>query len=241
MLDGRRVLAHIRASKSPKPGTRILIDGGGDALLLARHDALFELEFSEDVLPLLDRVGHMPLPPYIDRPDEDADRERYQTVYAQRAGAVAAPTAGLPRIRSSTDCFASASRRTTSWRQTGRWASGSKAQRGRSRLSCCSTNIHATASGGRPRCTPPTPLRVPPRALCRRPWSSYRAAGAPRLPQREELAYLSARMRTVEVNVIGVLNGIHLSFGLLKATPGAHVIDRFADRQPAFYGPIVEG
>ncbi|MFG3454782.1 tRNA preQ1(34) S-adenosylmethionine ribosyltransferase-isomerase QueA [Stutzerimonas stutzeri] len=95
VLDGRRVLAHIRASKSPKPGTRILIDGGGDALMLARHDALFELEFSEDVLPLLDRVGHMPLPPYIDRPDEDADRERYQTVYAQRAGAVAAPTAGL--------------------------------------------------------------------------------------------------------------------------------------------------
>lgn len=95
VLDGRRVLVHIRASKSPKPGTRILIDGGGDALMLARHDALFELEFSEDVLPLLDRVGHMPLPPYIDRPDEDADRERYQTVYAQRAGAVAAPTAGL--------------------------------------------------------------------------------------------------------------------------------------------------
>jgi len=95
VLDGRRVLAHIRASKSPKPGTHILIDGGGDALMLARHDALFELEFSEDVLPLLDRVGHMPLPPYIDRPDEDADRERYQTVYAQRAGAVAAPTAGL--------------------------------------------------------------------------------------------------------------------------------------------------
>ena len=65
VLDGRRVVAHIRASKSPKPGTRILIDGGGDALMLARHDALFELEFSEDVLPLLDRVGHMPLPPYM--------------------------------------------------------------------------------------------------------------------------------------------------------------------------------
>ncbi|MFP3334552.1 S-adenosylmethionine:tRNA ribosyltransferase-isomerase, partial [Pseudomonas sp. SIMBA_064] len=49
----------------------------------------------EEVLPLLERVGHMPLPPYIDRPDEGADRERYQTVYAERAGAVAAPTAGL--------------------------------------------------------------------------------------------------------------------------------------------------
>ncbi|MEG0886737.1 MAG: S-adenosylmethionine:tRNA ribosyltransferase-isomerase, partial [Janthinobacterium sp.] len=63
--------------------------------MVARHDALFELRFAEEVLPLLDRVGHMPLPPYIDRPDEGADRERYQTVYAERAGAVAAPTAGL--------------------------------------------------------------------------------------------------------------------------------------------------
>src|SRR3989344_3658835 len=63
--------------------------------LVARHDALFELRFAEEVLPLLERVGHMPLPPYIDRPDEQADRERYQTVYADRAGAVAAPTAGL--------------------------------------------------------------------------------------------------------------------------------------------------
>ncbi|WP_407291705.1 tRNA preQ1(34) S-adenosylmethionine ribosyltransferase-isomerase QueA [Stutzerimonas zhaodongensis] len=95
VLDGRRVLAHIRSSKSPKPGARIHIDGGGEALMLVRHDALFELEFDEDVLPLLERVGHMPLPPYIDRADEAADRERYQTVYAQRAGAVAAPTAGL--------------------------------------------------------------------------------------------------------------------------------------------------
>ena len=63
--------------------------------MLARHDALFELGFSEEVLPLLERVGHMPLPPYIDRADDAADRERYQTVYAERAGAVAAPTAGL--------------------------------------------------------------------------------------------------------------------------------------------------
>ncbi|MFV3367470.1 tRNA preQ1(34) S-adenosylmethionine ribosyltransferase-isomerase QueA [Pseudomonas sp. NY15435] len=95
VLDSHRVLAHVRSSKSPKPGSRILIDGGGEAEMLLRHDALFELGFSEEVLPLLERVGHMPLPPYIDRPDEDADRERYQTVYAERAGAVAAPTAGL--------------------------------------------------------------------------------------------------------------------------------------------------
>jgi S-adenosylmethionine:tRNA ribosyltransferase-isomerase len=95
VLDSHRVLAHVRSSKSPKPGGRILIEGGGEAEMLARHDALFELRFDEDVLPLLNRVGHMPLPPYIDRPDEEADRERYQTVYAERVGAVAAPTAGL--------------------------------------------------------------------------------------------------------------------------------------------------
>jgi S-adenosylmethionine:tRNA ribosyltransferase-isomerase len=95
VLDSHRVLAHVRSSKSPKPGTTLLIDGGGEAEMLARHDALFELKFAEEVLPLLERVGHMPLPPYIDRPDEDSDRERYQTVYARHAGAVAAPTAGL--------------------------------------------------------------------------------------------------------------------------------------------------
>jgi S-adenosylmethionine:tRNA ribosyltransferase-isomerase len=95
VLDQHRVLAHVRSSKSPKPGSLIHIEGGGEAQMLARHDALFELKFAEEVLPLLERVGHMPLPPYIDRPDEAADRERYQTVYAEKAGAVAAPTAGL--------------------------------------------------------------------------------------------------------------------------------------------------
>lgn len=95
VVGNRSVLAHVRSSKSPKAGSKILLDGGGEAEMIARHDALFELEFDEDVLPLLERIGHMPLPPYIDRPDDAADRERYQTVYAQRAGAVAAPTAGL--------------------------------------------------------------------------------------------------------------------------------------------------
>lgn len=95
VLDARRVLAHVRASKSPKTGSRIIVEGGAVAVMVARHDTLFELDFDQDVLPLLERVGHMPLPPYIDRADEPADRERYQTVYAQKAGAVAAPTAGL--------------------------------------------------------------------------------------------------------------------------------------------------
>jgi S-adenosylmethionine:tRNA ribosyltransferase-isomerase len=97
VLDSHRVLAHVRSSKSPKPGSLIHIEGGGEAEMLARHDALFELRFGEEVLPLLERVGHMPLPPYIDRADDASDRERYQTVYSDRAkaGAVAAPTAGL--------------------------------------------------------------------------------------------------------------------------------------------------
>src|SRR5690606_18636511 len=95
VLASHRVMAHVRSSKSPKPGSRILLEGGSGAEMLARHDTLFELRFDEPVLALLERIGHMPLPPYIDRPDEAADRERYQTVYARNAGAVAAPTAGL--------------------------------------------------------------------------------------------------------------------------------------------------
>lgn len=99
MLDDKRVLAHVRASKAPKPGAELLL---GDALdvratMLARHDTLFEIEFhdSREVLDILNHIGHMPLPPYIDRPDEEADRELYQTVYSAKPGAVAAPTAGL--------------------------------------------------------------------------------------------------------------------------------------------------
>lgn len=97
MLDEHTVLAHVRCSKSPKPGSKIILDGGVNVTMVARHDALFELRFedSRNVLDVLENVGHMPLPPYIDRPDEDSDKERYQTVYNKNPGAVAAPTAGL--------------------------------------------------------------------------------------------------------------------------------------------------
>ena len=97
LLDEHRVLAHIRCSKSPKPGSEILLEGKVKATMVARHDALFELEFSSEqpVLKVLEDIGHMPLPPYIDRPDEESDKERYQTVYNEKPGAVAAPTAGL--------------------------------------------------------------------------------------------------------------------------------------------------
>jgi S-adenosylmethionine:tRNA ribosyltransferase-isomerase len=99
LLDEHTVLAHVRASKSPKPGTALLLGEQEQyrAEMVTRHDALFEIRFQSDasVLDILNDIGHMPLPPYIDRPDEDADKERYQTVYNQKPGAVAAPTAGL--------------------------------------------------------------------------------------------------------------------------------------------------
>lgn len=97
LIDQHGVLAHIRASKSPKVGAELLLEGKVKATMVARHGALFELKFSgkTSVLDILNDIGHMPLPPYIDRPDEDSDRERYQTVYNEKPGAVAAPTAGL--------------------------------------------------------------------------------------------------------------------------------------------------
>ena len=88
-------LVHIRASKSPKAGATLLFDNGFSALMLGRVDDLFELEFSVPLLAMLDEIGHMPLPPYIDREDTQEDKTRYQTVYANQPGAVAAPTAGL--------------------------------------------------------------------------------------------------------------------------------------------------
>lgn len=91
------VLAHVRASKALKPEQKVSLEDGSELVMLDRDDALFRLRTAhgEPVLDLLERAGHMPLPPYVDRPDEGADRERYQTVYAREAGAVAAPTAGL--------------------------------------------------------------------------------------------------------------------------------------------------
>ena len=102
-LEGGSALAHVRASKSSKPGTAILItpDEMSDATEFSvrvegRRDALFELVVDSGSWPeILKTYGHIPLPPYIERSDNAKDRERYQTVFAQRDGAVAAPTAGL--------------------------------------------------------------------------------------------------------------------------------------------------
>ena len=97
MFDDKRFLAHVRASKAPKPGTELLLEGSAKVRMNQRHDELFELEVMDDepVLDMLERLGHMPLPPYIDRPDNEEDKARYQTVYNEKPGAVAAPTAGL--------------------------------------------------------------------------------------------------------------------------------------------------
>lgn len=95
LLDGSSALALLRASHPPKAGQWIRIGPGDRALVKARHGDLFELQFEEGVLDLLDRLGDVPLPPYIARRPSALDESRYQTVYAKEDGAVAAPTAGL--------------------------------------------------------------------------------------------------------------------------------------------------
>jgi S-adenosylmethionine:tRNA ribosyltransferase-isomerase len=97
LLDDHRLLAQCRASKPPKAGQTLHLEGGVRARVRGREGEFYELEFEgAEALPaVLERIGHMPLPPYIERADEAADRERYQTVYARVPGAVAAPTAGL--------------------------------------------------------------------------------------------------------------------------------------------------
>ena len=95
LQNERDVLAHIRASKSPKPDTTMLLRDGVTAEVVGREGELFALRFSTDVAALMDAQGEMPLPPYLNRDAEMDDVERYQTVYARDPGAVAAPTAGL--------------------------------------------------------------------------------------------------------------------------------------------------
>ncbi|VAW72369.1 S-adenosylmethionine:tRNA ribosyltransferase-isomerase, partial [hydrothermal vent metagenome] len=101
VLDEHHILAQVRASKSPKAGGQMLLEQAIQASMLARDGDLFKLQLtslnepSDTVLQLLEKHGHMPLPPYIEREDEVDDLQRYQTIYAKHAGAVAAPTAGL--------------------------------------------------------------------------------------------------------------------------------------------------
>ncbi len=97
LLDAHRLLAQIRASRSPKPGSMLRIADAFDAEVIARQDDLFLLEIRSQtpVIELIDQYGSLPLPPYISHKADDHDEERYQTVFARELGAVAAPTAGL--------------------------------------------------------------------------------------------------------------------------------------------------
>lgn len=95
VLGEFEALAFIRASHAPKPGSRIRLSGDIALDVLARQDDLTQLRFPRPVLDVLDEVGRLPLPPYIEHAPTADDEARYQTVYADKPGAVAAPTAGL--------------------------------------------------------------------------------------------------------------------------------------------------
>ncbi len=96
LLSDTQVLAMIRASRAPQIDSEIHLENGDKAKVLNKEDGFYILEFTTDsLLQLLEDVGHIPLPPYIDRADNPEDLSRYQTVYAKHDGAVAAPTAGL--------------------------------------------------------------------------------------------------------------------------------------------------
>ena len=102
IVSPQQALVHMRSSRSPKPGSVVEIFSkdrsgvAGEVSVLGREEALFLVEAQHEALTvLIDRCGHMPLPPYIERAEEQADLDRYQTVYAKKEGAVAAPTAGL--------------------------------------------------------------------------------------------------------------------------------------------------
>lgn len=97
VLTDTEAQAHIKSSKAPKVGAKLELDGGIWVEVTAREGALFRLCLISDLewYSLLEQIGHVPLPPYIDREDELSDHERYQTVYAKVDGSVAAPTAGL--------------------------------------------------------------------------------------------------------------------------------------------------
>ncbi|MGO9931885.1 MAG: tRNA preQ1(34) S-adenosylmethionine ribosyltransferase-isomerase QueA [Steroidobacteraceae bacterium] len=94
-LSANTALAHVRSSKGLRDGAAVQLAAGQSARMLGRENELFRLEFSCDVLEFFESHGEIPLPPYISRAAQEADRERYQTVYARVRGAVAAPTAGL--------------------------------------------------------------------------------------------------------------------------------------------------
>jgi S-adenosylmethionine:tRNA ribosyltransferase-isomerase len=99
VIGDREVIAHMKVSKKPPLGTTLAMHGGFTATLTGRwpdaQSALFRFALSDDPYALMERHGHVPLPPYIEHGDGAQDEERYQTVFAKNPGAIAAPTAAL--------------------------------------------------------------------------------------------------------------------------------------------------
>ena len=95
LLGPRSALVHLQASKKPAPGSHVELPGGARARVGGRRAELTEIELDRNVVAFFEAHGQTPLPPYIARMPDEADRERYQTVFARAPGAVAAPTAGL--------------------------------------------------------------------------------------------------------------------------------------------------
>ncbi len=97
LVDAQTALAQLRANRKPQPGSELVAENQVP-IQVGERDGEFwhlRLHLDNEWSALLEAVGHMPLPPYIERPDDALDRDRYQTVYGQVPGAVAAPTAGL--------------------------------------------------------------------------------------------------------------------------------------------------
>ena len=132
ILDGRRILAQARASKGLKPGTRIDLPGGASAVAVARRGDLHELELDREALPYFEAHGSVPLPPYVAREAEPADRERYQTVYAR---------CPVPSPRPPPACTSTARRSTALAASRHRRRTGDAARRRR--------HLHAHARRGR--------------------------------------------------------------------------------------------
>jgi len=95
VLGEADALVQLRSSHAPKPGAVLDFGSGVTAEVTGRQEEFFSLRFSRPVIPVLEELGHIPLPPYIRRDDEAGDRQRYQTIFAREQGSVAAPTAGL--------------------------------------------------------------------------------------------------------------------------------------------------
>jgi len=106
IVAAREALALARAGHPLKAGQRLILGDGVEAEVRSREGDLFRVRFAEPVIDVLERCGHVPLPPYIRHPDDAQDADRYQTVFAEKPGAVAAPTAGLHFDRAVLDAIA---------------------------------------------------------------------------------------------------------------------------------------